>query len=170
MLIFKDILTGDELFTDAQKYEVFMGAFYKVYGKSTTRNNDLDPALFGANPSAEDGDSGAAESSSTQVIDFVDACKLVEAPPYDKKGFVTYFKDYCKHVIAKLTEEGRTDDITEFKKHATDAMKYIKSNIKDFQIFTGESVDPDGSVGYLNWEGEVPYILFFKHALVEEKV
>nr|XP_009859052.1 translationally-controlled tumor protein homolog isoform X1 [Ciona intestinalis] len=170
MLIFKDIITGDELFTDAQKYEEFMGAFYKVYGKTTTRNDDLDPSLFGANPSAEDGDSGAAESSSTQVIDFVDACKLVEAPAYDKKTFMAYFKDYCKHVAEKLTQEGRTDDVTEFKKHATDAMKYIKGNIKAFQIFTGESVDPDGSVGYLDWEDNVPYILFFKHALVEEKV
>ena len=38
----------------------------------------------------------------------------------------------------------------------------------------GEGQDPDGSMGFLNFEEidgkERPYMLFFKHACVDEKV
>ena len=47
-------------------------------------------------------------------------------------------------------------------------MKKLKFSV---QYFTGESMDVDGSVGFLNYEedGITPYMLFFKHGLLEEK-
>lgn len=48
---------------------------------------------IGANPSAEGADDDeAVDSSARRVVDLVDAARLVEQPPYDKKGFMGYIK------------------------------------------------------------------------------
>ena len=68
-----------------------------------------------------------------------------------------------------LTDEKQ---IEEFKNGAAGALKYLYKNIKDLEIYTGESMNPDGAMGFMNYEedGVTPYLIFFKHSLVENKV
>lgn len=51
-----------------------------------------------------------------------------------------------KSVKAKLQEKGASED--EIKEFETGAQKYVKEtllpNFKDFEFYTGESMNPDG--------------------------
>ena len=51
--------------------------------------------------------------------------------------------------MKKLEEAGETDKIAEFKEGAAPALKYIYKNLKDFEFYAGESMNPDGTVSCL---------------------
>merc|ERR1711931_402242 len=69
MKIFKDIFSGDEMFSDTYKITEVKGVVYEVVGKWETRKSD-DIQLEGANASAEEADEGT-ESTSQTGIDIV---------------------------------------------------------------------------------------------------
>lgn len=65
---------------------------------------------------------------------------------FDKKSYLAYLKGYMKSVKNKLQEKGAdAEKITKFEKGA---QAYVKEkllpNFKDFEFYTGESMDPDG--------------------------
>merc|ERR1712121_466515 len=77
MIIFKDVVSGDELFSDTFKYKKFQDAMYRVEGKMTTEKTDVDDSMFGGNASAEEaGDS--CDSLAVSGINVVLAHNLVE--------------------------------------------------------------------------------------------
>lgn len=78
-----------------------------------------------------------------------------------------------KKLQTKLEETGKSEEeIAEFKKSAMAAAKKILAGIKDYDFYTGESMDIDGMVVLLNYreDGVTPYMTFWKHGLKEEKV
>jgi len=62
MKIYKDIITGDEMFADTYKMKLIDDVIYEVYGKLITRQGD-DIVLAGANASAEEADKGTEINS-----------------------------------------------------------------------------------------------------------
>lgn len=46
----------------------------------------------------------------------------------------------------------------------------VCDNFSDYQFFMGESCDPEGMHVLVLYEGETPYLYFFKDGLEEEKV
>jgi len=176
MIIFRDVISGDEMFSDAFDFDPNYkdGAFYKVKVKKVVKGGtQLDGAAFGFNASEEAPDDEAVDDSGVeQVWDVVDSHQLVDTIPYDKKGFQGYSRTYAKAVLVALEEKGLTDQAAEFKAKAIPAVKWLKSCIGDFDLFCGESQNFEGSLGYLNFEenGVDAYMLFFKQALFEEKV
>jgi len=176
MIIFRDVISGDEMFSDAFDFDPTYkdGAFYKVKVKKVMKGGtQLDGAAFGFNASEEAPDDEAVDDSGVeQVWDVVDSHQLVDTIPYDKKGFQGYSRTYAKAVLVALEEKGLTDQAAEFKAKAIPAVKWLKSCIGDFDLFCGESQNFEGSLGYLNFEenGVDAYMLFFKQALFEEKV
>jgi len=177
MIIFRDVISGDEMFSDAFDFDPNYkdGAFYKVKVKKVVKGGtQLDGAAFGFNASEEAPEDEAVDDSGVeQVYDVADSHQLVSINvPYDKKGFQGYSKKYAKAVLVALEEKGLTDQANEFKAKAVPAVKWLKNQIGDFDLFTGESQDFEGSLAYLNFEenGVDAYMLFFKHALYEEKV
>lgn len=60
-----------------------------------TRTEGFDDSLIGANASAEEASEGT-DTSSTSGIDIVLNHNLQETPPYDKKMYLAYIKDYVK--------------------------------------------------------------------------
>jgi hypothetical protein len=52
------------------------------------------------------------------------------------------------------------------------AIKKIIGNFKDYEFYTGESMNPDGMIVLLNYreDGVTPFITVWKHGLVEMKV
>ena len=48
----------------------------------------------------------------------------------------------------------------------------IVANFKDYEFFTGESMNPDGMVVLLNYreDGVTPYVTLWKHGLKSTKV
>merc|ERR1711915_607051 len=155
MKIFKDIISGDEMFTDANSYEDIDDAFLMVIGKHITLAAD-DIQLDGANPSAEgEGDEGADAGCASSGVDFVLTNRLMETGFGSKKDYLLYLKGYMKKLGAELDEEK-------------------KPKFKDIQFYTGESQDNDAIIGILDYKDingeEVPVMYLPKYGLLEEKV
>ncbi|XP_042170614.1 translationally-controlled tumor protein homolog isoform X1 [Oncorhynchus tshawytscha] len=143
MIIYKDIITGDELFTEVYKItEVCDGMLYEVQGKLTSRSEDVDGALIGANASAEGGDEGS-EASTVSGVDIVLNSKLQETSAYNKKAYQSYIKGYMKAVKAKLEEQG-SKRVQAFMAGAPAAVKMILGNLDKYQV--RESTPPPFSV------------------------
>ncbi|EDW13847.1 translationally-controlled tumor protein homolog [Drosophila mojavensis] len=172
MKIYKDIITGDEMFTDTYKIKLVDEVIYEVYGKLISRTEG-DIQLAGSNPSAEEADEGT-EVNVERGVDIVLNHRLAESFAFgDKKSYTVYLKEYMKKVLAKL-QETAPDQVEIFKTNMNKAMKDILGRFKELQFFTGESMDVDGMVAmceYRDIDGQsVPVFMFFKHGLEEEKV
>uniref|UniRef100_A0A0P4WJ74 Translationally-controlled tumor protein homolog n=1 Tax=Scylla olivacea TaxID=85551 RepID=A0A0P4WJ74_SCYOL len=168
MKVFKDIVSGDEMFTDTYKFEDIDDAFYMVVGKHTTVTEG-NIELAGANPSAEEADEGT-ESSSVSGIDVVIYMRLQETGFGSKKDYLTYMKDYMKTLKGKLEGTPNIDKLPAIQKPLQELLK----KFKDLQFFTGESMNPDGMVvlgDYKEIDGEERPVLYFpKYGLEEEKL
>uniref|UniRef100_A0A060T6K5 Translationally-controlled tumor protein homolog n=1 Tax=Blastobotrys adeninivorans TaxID=409370 RepID=A0A060T6K5_BLAAD len=170
MLLYTDILTGDEMISDAFNLKEVDGVAYEADGAMITVSNGADVDI-GANPSAEGGDE-ALEEGAEQVINIVHNFRLQQTS-FDKKTYLAYLKGYMKAVKSSLQEKGASEDeIAAFEKGAQGFAKKIISSFKDFEFFTGESMNPDGMVALLNYreDGVTPYFTFWKHGLKEEKL
>merc|ERR1712203_1348971 len=171
MKIYKDVFSGDELFSDTYKMKLVQDCIYEVIGKYETRKGD-EVVLAGANASAEEADDGTDEGC-TSGIDIVLNHQLVETGFGSKKDFTVYLKDYMKKVVKYLEDNNRSGEVDDFKKNISGVMKDLLGSFKDLQFYTGESMDPDAMICmclYKEVNGEErPVLMFFKHGLEEEK-
>lgn len=172
MRIYKDIFTGDEMFSDTYKMKLIDDVLYEVYGKVVTRKSGGDIEIAGFNPSAEEAEETTDEAVESGV-DVVLNHRLQETFAFgDKKSYTLYLKDYMKKLVQKL-EEKSPDQVEVFKTNTNKVMKDILGRFKDLQFFTGESMDIDGLVALMEYrdiDGDsVPVLMFFKHGLEEEK-
>merc|ERR1712088_747647 len=144
MKIYKDVFSGDELFSDTYPMKLVDDCLYEVYGKHVQRKigEDFD---IGANASAEEAGEGTEEAMESGV-DLVLNHRLVETGFGKKADYMNYLKEYMKSLLGKFS---------------------------DLQFFTGENMDPKGMiilVDYKEYNGEErPCVMFFKHGLEEEK-
>ncbi|XP_026314472.1 translationally-controlled tumor protein homolog [Hyposmocoma kahamanoa] len=171
MRIYKDIITGDEMFSDTYKMKLVDDVVYEVTGKLVTRQQD-DIKIEGFNPSAEEADEGT-DSAVERGVDVVLNHRLCETYAFgDKKSYTLYLKDYMKKILQRL-EEKSPDQVDIFKTNMNKVMKEYLSRFKDLQFFTGESMDCDGMVAMLEYRDidgvSTPILMFFKHGLEEEK-
>jgi len=171
MRIYKDIFTGDEMFSDTYKIKLVDNVLYEVKGKLVTRKHG-DIAIDGANPSQEEADEGTDDAVESGV-DIVLNHRLMETFAFgDKKSYTTYLKEYMKKLLTKL-EETKPEEVEIFKTNMNKVMKDLLTRFKDLQFFTGESMDIDGMVALVEYRDEgndsIPYLMCFKHGLDEEK-
>jgi len=169
MIIYKDIITGDEIISDSYSLKEVDGVAYEVNCKKISIGNEnID---IGANPSAEEAEEGV-EDNATLVIDVAHSFRLNETS-FDKKSYLSHLKTYMKGVKEAMKKKGASDDeIKEFEKGAQSFAKKILGNFKDYEFLIGESMDPDGMVILLNYreDGITPYVTVWKHGLTEMKV
>merc|ERR1711892_1610511 len=97
MKIYKDVFTGDELFSDTYPMKLVDNCMYEVYGKAD------DIQLAGPNASAEEADEGT-DGSSESGVDLVLNHRLVETGFGSKKDYTVYLKDYMKKVVKYLED------------------------------------------------------------------
>ena len=167
MLVYQDLITGDELLSDSFPYtEIENGVLWQVEGKWVVQGAvDVN---IGANPSAEGGDEDeSVDDQAVKVVDIVDTFRLQEQPPFDKKQFVAYIKKYIKLLTPKL--EGEQQEL--FKKNIEGATKFLLSKIKDLQFFVGESMHDDSSLVFAYYKDGAtdPTFLYFGPGLKEVK-
>lgn len=164
------LYADDEMFSDIYKIKMTEdGMLYEVEGKTVTRTEGvIDECLIGGNASAEEVFE-SNESTSVSGVDIILNHKLQETP-FDKKSYSTYIRGYMKLVKANLEEQG-SDRVDEFVSKAPMVVKKILGNFKNYQFYTGESMNPEGAVGLLDYreDGLTPYMLFFRDGLVIEK-
>ncbi|KAL9965792.1 hypothetical protein ACROYT_G029639 [Oculina patagonica] len=140
MIVFKDFISGDELFSDSYKMKVTdEGIFYEVEGKLTTEKGGIDESLIGGNKSAEaaEEDEGV-EDKGVSGVNIVISNRLVEQTGVDKKSYQKYIKKYIAALVKRIEEE-RPGDVDKFKPNASKAVKRILGSFDDWQFFHGES-------------------------------
>merc|ERR1712236_3912 len=171
MKIYKDVFSGDELFSDTYPMKLVDNCMYEVYGKHIPRPDD-EIQLEGSNASAEEADEGT-DSNSVSGVDLVLNHRLVETGFGSKKDYTVYLKDYMKKVVKYLEDNGRGGEVEEFKKNINGVMKELLGKFKDLQFFTGESMEAEAMIlvmDYKDYQGEErPVLMAFKHGLEEEK-
>jgi len=170
MKIFKDILTGDELLSDSFDMKEVDGVVYEA--DCPMIEEGAVTVDTGANASAEEAEE-ALDDASVKVNGIIHSFRL-QSTSFDKKSYLVYLKGYMKAVKTKLQEKNApAEEITAFEKGA---QAYVKEkllpNFKDFEFYTGESQDPDGSIVLLNYreDGITPYIVIWKHGVEIIKV
>lgn len=94
MIIFKDILTGDEMFTDSNKLKLVDDCIYEVTCTHVTRRQG-EIVLAGSNPSAEEEGDGGTDEQVESGLDLVLNQRL-QSSSFDKASYKTYLKTYTK--------------------------------------------------------------------------
>jgi len=172
MKVFKDIFSGDELFTDSYDVKLVDDIMYEVVGKHVTRTEGAIQ-LEGSNASAEEFDEGT-ESNSVSGIDLVIDNRLTETGFGSKKDYTVYLKDYMKKVQKYLEENGRAGEVDSFKTNINKVAKELLGKFKDLSFYQGESMDATAMVlivDYRDVKGEErPILMAFKHGIIAEKV
>ncbi|KAJ7068311.1 Mss4-like protein [Mycena amicta] len=167
MLLYEDILTGDEMFSDAFPVKTVDDIVIEVdCAMITIKEGEVD---IGANPSAEEAEE-ATEDGAATVNNVVHSFRL-QSTTFDKKSFLTYLKGYMKEVKVKLQAKN-PERVEAFEKGAAAFAKKLVANFKDYEFYTGETMNPDGMVALLNYraDGVTPYFTFWKDGLKEVKL
>ncbi|AQT70414.1 translationally-controlled tumor protein [Streptomyces sp. fd1-xmd] len=166
MLLYTDIISGDELFTDAFPVKEAAGR-YEVEGKLITVSGDVHAGI-GANPDAVEATEDTADSK--QVIDVVRAHNL-QPTSFDRKSYTVYVKGYLTAVKSKLSETDPAS-VAAFETEATALVKEVLGNFHDYEFYTGETMNPDGMAVLLNYrdDGTTPYLTFFKHGVSAHQI
>ncbi|WP_407809528.1 translationally-controlled tumor protein, partial [Staphylococcus aureus] len=107
MIIYKDILTGDEMFTDSSKYRLVDDCIYEVECRHITRKQG-EILLSGANPSAEEADEGTDDVVESG-LDLVLNQRLTEVQ-FSKNDYKNYLKSYTKMLQDKWKEVGKSEE------------------------------------------------------------
>merc|ERR1711936_325583 len=152
MKIFKDVFSGDELFSDTYPIKLVEDCIYEVTGKHETRTEG-EIQLAGSNASAEgaDADEGADAAGSVSGIDIVLNHRLTETGFGSKKDYMVYLKDYMKKVVKYLEDNDRAGEVETFKKNINGVMKDLLGKFKDLSFYTGESMDADAMILILDY-------------------
>ena len=168
LTINRDVLSGDEMFSDAYKITEIDDVIYEVDCSMITIKEGADIDI-GANPSAEDAPEELEEGSQT-VNNVVYSFRLVPTN-YDKKSYLTHLKSYMKKVKEYLQEKN-PERVEAFEKGAQAYAKKQIAAFNDLEFYTGESMDINGMVATLNYreDGVTPFLSFWKDGLVEVKL
>lgn len=167
MIIYKDVISGDELLSDAYDLKLVDDAVYEAdCAMVNVGGGDVD---IGANPSAEDAEEGVEDG--TETVNNVVYSFRLQQTQFDKKSFLVYIKGYMKKVKAYLQEHD-PEAVAVFEKGATTYVKKVVGSFKDWDFYTGESMDPDAMIIMLNYreDGTTPFVAVWKHGVQEEKI
>ncbi len=58
-----------------------------------------------------------------------------------KKDYTAYLKNYMKKVVKHLEDNGKADQVDDFKKNITAAMPKLLGKFKDLQFFSGKTLE-----------------------------
>ncbi|MCJ1425782.1 hypothetical protein MMC29_003682 [Sticta canariensis] len=186
MIIFKDILNGDELLSDSYEIREVNDAVYEV-DCEMVKPTDLNSINIGANPSAEDAEDEINDNVK-EVINLVHGCNLVYLGHEEtrtrafgsRKDYFSELKAYLAKVQEILEKDGA--DPAKIETFKTGVGNYWKSNIKDkfqdFEFYKGPNESVLGMIVLLNYREkldkktgnmvEIPYMILWKHGLREE--
>ncbi|KAK3997361.1 Mss4-like protein [Cladorrhinum sp. PSN332] len=169
MIIYKDIISGDEIISDSYDLKEVDGVAYEADCAMITEGAvHVDT---GANASAEEAEE-ALEDQAVKVNNIVNSFRL-QSTSFDKKGYLAYLKGYMKAVKKALQDAGKSEEeVKEFETKAQGFAKKVIGSFKDWEFYIGESMNPDAMVVLLNYreDGVTPYVVVWKHGLKEEKV
>ncbi len=178
MIIFKDKNSDTEMFTDANKFTLVDDVVYEVEGKIITVRDDMSSVNIGANESQEEA-SEALEEGLTRGVNVVIYSQLEELKDFAKftvEQYMKYMKAYMKTLALPEDAEEKAALQKKLSGYLNRTFGKKWKNLEKFDQFYGKNAgnDPDKlpMVVLLNYreEDDTPYLIYFKHGLIEEKV
>jgi hypothetical protein len=174
MKVFKDKNCEDkELFSDSYKIELIDGVIYEIEGETSSEKFDSSKVNTGANASAEEPGEDVGDDQAVVAPNFVTASRLRKLEPrYSKKEFLQYLKAYLKSL------EFPADQKADLQSKIETYMKNkVLKDFKNFDQYVGEEVYINledtklPMICLLNYREDTdkPYMVAFKHGLIEEK-
>jgi hypothetical protein len=185
MLIYSDLITGDELMTDALGVKDLGNGIFEVESMRIVVGDDDIDIGRGNEFVGGDPDEGTDDTKET-VLNIVHRHELKEQESMDKKTFKTLIKAYfpkLKEKLEKEAEDAETDWEKEqvkirydrFKKNYKSIQAWVKdvvlANWDEFVFYTGESQSYEGMIIPARYIGdaETPQFYFYIDGLKEEK-
>ena len=176
MIVYNDIISGDEMMTDAFPQETVLDSdgnlVEGLFGvKSSTMSKGGENVDVGCGSAFGGGDE-VLDDSVEKVNNVIDPFKYTEVPFSKKSEMLDYLKSYVRNVRTKLRESGTPQpEIKEFMAQAPAMVKFLMSKFDDLQTFVGESMDADGMIvfGYYPESAHHPTFLYLKKGLKAEK-
>ncbi|KAI9809155.1 MAG: hypothetical protein M1825_002445 [Sarcosagium campestre] len=197
MIIYKDVISGDEICSDTFPIKEVDGVVYEIEDKRVPLRDEGANLGISFNEEADDegGEKkdGGNDDRPRQLkhqYTLATAMGLLEMDnlsdsnlPYNhtKKDFKLHIKAYLKAVKDALQSKGASaEDIKDFEKRAIGYVGKLLPIVEDCNVYLGNSMDWDAMNVLLTFpqkkvEGseeteEVPTWVIWKHGLVEEKV
>jgi hypothetical protein len=169
MIIYKDILTGDTLLSDAYKViDVPGSVLWEVNCNWVKRR--ADDGFERANPSTETGDDDD-DGDFEMVLDIQEDFALYRIEHLPRGEYRREVKSYLRTLNSKLAENGVSEEeVEEFQAGAVAALEKILDNYDDYEVFTGASMDRNAMyvlIGHRQ-DGKTPFATIWKDGLVEE--
>jgi len=171
MLVYSDLVSGDELFSDSYPIKLVDDLYYEVEGKNIKLDVDIDEALIGGNKATEPSEEDeSVESTAITGINVVLTHKLQETG-FTKDTFKSWLKDYMKMLLEKISSKKSEDEIKAWKGKMQLWAKDTLSKFDDYRWYTGEKMNPEAMVVASGYREDqiTPYFMFFKDGLKEEK-
>ncbi|EHA98295.1 Translationally-controlled tumor protein [Heterocephalus glaber] len=156
MIIYGDLISHDEMFSDIYKIqEIACGLCLEVEGKMISRTEGPE-----------------GESTESTVVTGVDTVMNhhLQETSFTKEAYKKYIKDYMKSIKGKL-EEQRPERVKPFMTGPAEQIKHILANFKNYQFFIGANMNLDGMVAFLDYREDsvTPFMIFFKDGLEMEE-
>ncbi|KAJ5764792.1 hypothetical protein N7520_004351 [Penicillium odoratum] len=179
MIIYTDIISGDEIIADTYKIEPSKDCpiLWEADCRKYTKKVGEDFQLEGANPSAEEAEEESGEGEYKMVHDIEDQFRLnwlksEEGDKPSKDAFKAHLKTYLKNVNNQLKKDGKEAESKEFMGGAAAAMKKILANYDNYDVLMGESMNGDAMHVLIDFrdDGVTPFATVWKHGLKETKV
>ncbi len=165
MIIYKDAVSRDELFSDGFPVEE-LPALYSVTARTVVK--DLAAGVdIGATGDGEPEEAG--ESETVEVINLVDLHRLRETS-LDRRGFAGHLKRYFEAVEDRL-EANAPDQVAAFRKDGQEAAEAIVGDFDSYTFYQGESRTEKGMVIMARPAGDDDTwtFTFWKHGTHAEK-
>lgn len=151
MLIYKDIINGDELLSDAIITSTD-DLFYVVKGKMVVADGDEE------------------DEDAEKVIDVVFRYNLTEAE-FTKKTLMSNLKKFMKAMSKSLKKTKSEEELAAWQEKVNAWVTGLLEKFDDYNFYLGASNDVEsGMVVLCKWEGVDPYFYYWKDALKSEKV
>lgn len=170
MLIYADIYTGDELFSDSYKIEDFNKAVTKVESKMVSKKGEEDFGI-GNNADPEEAEQGgdAAASGDNAPVDQIIENFHYNQTFFDKKDFLAYIKGFMGKLKGQLEKSKSKQEVDDFVAGASAFVKDIGTNFTDYEFYFGEQNDIDNGVliyRKFGADGMTPYFYYFKVCII----
>ncbi|KAI9701254.1 MAG: hypothetical protein M1836_001924 [Candelina mexicana] len=193
MIIYKDIISGDEIISDIWALKEVHGGVYEIDCKKKEIKSEETfdtganaPSTNTANKVVVDDEQidtvhekqhdTADQKTYNYTFDIADAFYLKRVTwDYDRAQYRAWLKRYLKSVREAMVEKAMDEaTIKDFETSAQGCFKKVVNSINDenSEFFTGSTGDIDAMIILINYreDGETPYAILWKHALLEEKV
>ncbi|MYS13585.1 translationally-controlled tumor protein [Streptomyces sp. SID4982] len=163
MKVYKDIVGGDELLSDAFAIKED-GPWYVVEGKYVTRAAGAGGIDIGGDSEVHHAEE--ADPSDVTVLNVADAHGLVPTE-YSAETYAGQVKRYLK----KVSEAVPADERAAWGQEISRRIKAVLADFDSYRFFTGQSMHQEAMVVLMKTgeDGQTPFLYYIRHGLKAEE-